>query len=232
MIDHAAQAGSGTRDVGTLHRVDEARRRLGNQSRRFRIGRIGDLLRNPNDTHTLAVFDPAIRGKTDCFVLKFRKPLASGISVRAERRHDAEARHRRWIAAYRRRHRLQVLADAETRLRRPSQIRRRCAVRPSARSLGSSATAARTRGSACRLPRRRSGICAGRRHAPPQPWSDVRDALTIGNMCVQYPSLLSGGGPISAIQRAGRQRRLPVSERLGAAVSRRLTCPPATRRVR
>jgi len=25
---------------------------------------------------TLAVFDPSIRGKTDCFVLKFRKPLA------------------------------------------------------------------------------------------------------------------------------------------------------------
>jgi len=29
---------------------------------------------------------------------------------------------------------------------------------------------------------------------PPQPWSNVRDALAIGNMCVQYPSLLSGAG--------------------------------------
>jgi len=29
---------------------------------------------------------------------------------------------------------------------------------------------------------------------PAAPWSDVRDMLTIGNMCVQYPSLLSGAG--------------------------------------
>ena len=29
---------------------------------------------------------------------------------------------------------------------------------------------------------------------PPQPWTDVREALAIGNMCVQYPSLLSGAG--------------------------------------
>ena len=34
----------------------------------------GDFLRNPNDTRKLAVFDPSIRGKTGCFVLKFRKP--------------------------------------------------------------------------------------------------------------------------------------------------------------
>ena len=27
---------------------------------------------------------------------------------------------------------------------------------------------------------------------PPQPWTDVRQALAIGNMCVQFPSLLSG----------------------------------------
>jgi len=29
---------------------------------------------------------------------------------------------------------------------------------------------------------------------PVQPWSDVRNALAIGNMCVQFPSLLSGAG--------------------------------------
>jgi len=33
------------------------------------------LLANPQDTHTQAVFDPSIRGKTDQFILKFRKPL-------------------------------------------------------------------------------------------------------------------------------------------------------------
>jgi predicted methyltransferase len=33
-----------------------------------------DVLRNPADDHTLKVFDPAVRGHTDQFVYKFRKP--------------------------------------------------------------------------------------------------------------------------------------------------------------
>ena len=33
-----------------------------------------DLLRNPADDHSLLVFDPKIRGKTDRVVLKFKKP--------------------------------------------------------------------------------------------------------------------------------------------------------------
>ena len=37
-------------------------------------------------------------------------------------------------------------------------------------------------------------------------------------MCVQFPSLLSGAGRIARRTRAGRQRRLSVSEHLGAAV--------------
>jgi predicted methyltransferase len=32
------------------------------------------LLRQPADLHTAKVFDPAIRGRTDQFILKFRKP--------------------------------------------------------------------------------------------------------------------------------------------------------------
>ena len=35
-----------------------------------------DVLRNPDDTHELLVFDPAIRGKTDQFAFKFRKPAS------------------------------------------------------------------------------------------------------------------------------------------------------------
>jgi len=42
----------------------------------FELVGSSDLLRNPNDARTLKVFDPAIRGKTDQFVLKFRKPTA------------------------------------------------------------------------------------------------------------------------------------------------------------
>ena len=34
----------------------------------------GDFLRNPQDTRTASVFDPAIRGRTDQFVMRFKKP--------------------------------------------------------------------------------------------------------------------------------------------------------------
>jgi predicted methyltransferase len=33
-----------------------------------------DVLRNPADARTTSVFDPAIRGRTDQFVMRFRKP--------------------------------------------------------------------------------------------------------------------------------------------------------------
>jgi len=33
-----------------------------------------ELLRQPSDAHTAKVFDPSIRGKTDQFIFKFRKP--------------------------------------------------------------------------------------------------------------------------------------------------------------
>jgi predicted methyltransferase len=40
----------------------------------FKLVAESQVLRNPADTHKVAVFDPSIRGKTDQFVLKFRKP--------------------------------------------------------------------------------------------------------------------------------------------------------------
>lgn len=76
VIDHSAEAGSGDRDVGTLHRIDEALVVSDIKAAGFELVGTSDLLRNPNDARTLKVFDPAIRGKTDQFVLKFRKPLA------------------------------------------------------------------------------------------------------------------------------------------------------------
>jgi predicted methyltransferase len=33
-----------------------------------------DVLRNPADDHSLKVFDPTVRGHTDQFAYKFRKP--------------------------------------------------------------------------------------------------------------------------------------------------------------
>lgn len=74
IIDHAGPAGTGLRDVATTHRIDEEAARRDIAAAGFVYeGSIG-VLRNPQDARTANVFDPAIRGKTDQFVLKFRKP--------------------------------------------------------------------------------------------------------------------------------------------------------------
>jgi predicted methyltransferase len=74
IIDHAAVAGSGLRDTESLHRIDPQSIRTEVTSAGFEFVVDSDLLRNPDDTHTLSVFDPAIRHKTDQVILKFRKP--------------------------------------------------------------------------------------------------------------------------------------------------------------
>ncbi len=38
-----------------------------------------DLLRQPGDSHTVKIFDPSIRGRTDQFILKFQKPKEIGV---------------------------------------------------------------------------------------------------------------------------------------------------------
>jgi len=77
VLDHAAEAGSGARDTNTLHRIDPQLARKEVLAAGFEFAGESELLRNPADSHTLKVFDPAIRGKTDQFLLKFRKPLSA-----------------------------------------------------------------------------------------------------------------------------------------------------------
>ena len=74
VIDHAAAAGSGLRDTNTLHRIDEASVKSEVEAAGFRLEAASDLLHNAGDPRTANVKDPAIRGKTDQFILKFRKP--------------------------------------------------------------------------------------------------------------------------------------------------------------
>ena len=74
ILDHAAADGSGVRDTNTLHRIDEAAVKAEVTAAGFIFVGASDVLRNPADARNLAVFDPAIRGHTDQFVLKFRKP--------------------------------------------------------------------------------------------------------------------------------------------------------------
>ncbi len=75
IIDHSAVAGSPVQTEDTAnHRIDQAIVRQEVEAAGFVFDGEGDFLRNPADPRTASVFDPAIRGHTDQFVLRFRKP--------------------------------------------------------------------------------------------------------------------------------------------------------------
>jgi predicted methyltransferase len=74
VLDHAAEKGSGLRDTNTLHRIDQAAVKKEVEAAGFKFVGESTVLHNPDDPHTKNVFDPSIRGKTDQFILKFRKP--------------------------------------------------------------------------------------------------------------------------------------------------------------
>jgi len=75
VIDHVAPAGSGLADTKTLHRIDPAIVKKQILAAGFQWVGESNALANPKDDHSLKVFDPTIRGVTDQFVYKFRKPL-------------------------------------------------------------------------------------------------------------------------------------------------------------
>ena len=74
VLDHSAEAGSGLRDTKTLHRIDAETVKKEATDAGFEFVGAGDILTNTADPKTAGVFDPSIRGKTDQFILKFRKP--------------------------------------------------------------------------------------------------------------------------------------------------------------
>ena len=74
LIDHAATPGSGLDIPDKLHRIDEDIVKSEVEAAGFKLEAESDILRNPNDPRTKPVFDPSIRGSTDQFVLRFRKP--------------------------------------------------------------------------------------------------------------------------------------------------------------
>ncbi|MDR3510893.1 MAG: class I SAM-dependent methyltransferase [Caulobacteraceae bacterium] len=74
VLDHVAEAGSGLRDTNTLHRIDPAVVKTEVTAAGFVLAGQSGLLHNPGDAHIEKVFDPSIRGRTDQFIFKFRKP--------------------------------------------------------------------------------------------------------------------------------------------------------------
>ena len=74
VLDHAAEAGSGLTDTDKLHRIDPDVVKAEVLAAGFVLEDVSTVLNNPDDPHTAMVFDPSIRGKTDQFIFKFRKP--------------------------------------------------------------------------------------------------------------------------------------------------------------
>ena len=74
VVDHSAEAGSQLRDTSTLHRIDQAAVKTEITAAGFKFVGSSDILANAADPRTAKIFDPSIRGKTDQFILKFRKP--------------------------------------------------------------------------------------------------------------------------------------------------------------
>jgi predicted methyltransferase len=74
ILDHATEPGAGASQTSTLHRIDPQTVKQEVLAAGFVYDGQSDVLRNPQDPHTAKVFDPAIRGRTDQFILKFKKP--------------------------------------------------------------------------------------------------------------------------------------------------------------
>ena len=74
--DHAGAPGTGTTQTSTLHRIESVAVIREVEAAGFKLEARSDILKHPADDHTSKVFDSGIRGKTDQFVLRFRKPRA------------------------------------------------------------------------------------------------------------------------------------------------------------
>jgi predicted methyltransferase len=73
LIDHSAKAGHGKSDAGELHRIEEAFAVQDFAAHGFKVIAKSDLLRRPDDARDLISYKGPAVGKTDRFVLVFRK---------------------------------------------------------------------------------------------------------------------------------------------------------------
>jgi predicted methyltransferase len=73
IVDHSAKAGTGNTVASSLHRIDEAFARQDFESRGLKLVAHSDVLRKPEDPRDQISYKPPALGKTDRFVLVFRK---------------------------------------------------------------------------------------------------------------------------------------------------------------
>lgn len=74
VIDHSGRAGTGNTEVQSLHRIEGDFLRAEVEAAGFVFEGASQVLANPDDDRTVSVFDESIRGETDQFVYRFRKP--------------------------------------------------------------------------------------------------------------------------------------------------------------
>ncbi len=77
VLDHSAQPGTGLRDSEKLHRIDPETVKAEVTAAGFVFEGESRVLRDAADKRNVSVFDPSIRGKTDQFIYKFRKPAGA-----------------------------------------------------------------------------------------------------------------------------------------------------------
>jgi predicted methyltransferase len=73
LVDHSARPGSGTTVASTLHRIEESYAIKDFESHGFKVAAKSDLLRKPEDARDQVSYKGPMTGKTDRFVLVFRK---------------------------------------------------------------------------------------------------------------------------------------------------------------
>ncbi|MFM5917862.1 MAG: class I SAM-dependent methyltransferase [Novosphingobium sp.] len=72
--DHQTAKGAGITQTSTLHRIEDVAVIKEVEAAGFRLDGRSAVLAHSGDDHTLKVVETGIRGKTDQFVLRFRKP--------------------------------------------------------------------------------------------------------------------------------------------------------------
>jgi predicted methyltransferase len=77
VVDHAGADGSGATGATTLHRIEEKVVKDQVLAAGFVLDGESAVLENKADPRTAMVFAPEIRGKTDQFILRFKKPPAA-----------------------------------------------------------------------------------------------------------------------------------------------------------
>jgi len=75
VLDHSAAPGAAADVTETLHRIESSTVRREVEAAGFKFDSESSILANPADPRTARVFDQTIRGHTDQFILRFRKPM-------------------------------------------------------------------------------------------------------------------------------------------------------------